>query len=63
MPELNRPRVLIVDDDPLILDALERQLRARFAVTVASGGKEAMRRVNKPQIQEDQHDAREDSPR
>jgi FixJ family two-component response regulator len=32
------PRVLLVDDDPRVLEALERSLRSRFAVvTVASG--------------------------
>jgi len=45
MSKLNQPRVLIVDDDPLLLNALERQLHGRFDVTVASGSKEAMRLV------------------
>ena len=45
MPEPKRPRILIVDDDELILDALDRQLRSRFDVTTATGGKEAMRLV------------------
>ena len=43
--ELNRPRVLLVDDDELMLEALRRQLREYFDVTVASEGKEALRLV------------------
>ena len=45
MPETPRPRILIVDDDDLFLDALRRQLHARFDVTTARGGKEALRLV------------------
>ncbi len=45
MPEAKRPRILIVDDDELILDALKRQLRSRFDVTTATEGKEAIRLV------------------
>ena len=45
MTEPKRPRILIVDDDQLILDALERHLRSRFDLTTARGGKEAMRLV------------------
>ena len=45
MPEPQRPRILIVDDDELLLDALRRQLRSRFDVTTATGGKEAIRLV------------------
>ena len=40
-----RPRILIVDDEELVLDALKRQLRSRFDVTTATGGKEAIRLV------------------
>jgi DNA-binding NtrC family response regulator len=43
--ETQRPRILVVDDDQSILDALVRQLRSRFDVTTATGGKEAMRLV------------------
>jgi len=39
------PRVLIVDDDSLLLDALKRQLRSRFDVTTATGAKEAIELV------------------
>ncbi len=42
MPELNQPRILLVDDEELILDALNRQLRSHFDVTTATGGKEAI---------------------
>ncbi len=45
MPEAKRPRILIVDDDELILDALKRQLRSRFDLTTATEGKEAIRLV------------------
>ena len=45
MPEAQRPRILIVDDDELILDALQRQLHSRFDVITALGGNEAMRLV------------------
>jgi DNA-binding NtrC family response regulator len=45
VPEPQRPRILIVDDEELILDALKRQLCSRFDVTTATGGKEAMRLV------------------
>ena len=45
MPEAKRPRILIVDDDSLILDALKRQLRSRFDLTTATEGKEAIRLV------------------
>ena len=43
--EPNRPRILLVDDDELMLDALERQLRDYFEVTVATEGKLAMKLV------------------
>ena len=45
MHEPNRARILFVDDEPLILESLERQLRDHYDVTLASGGKEAMRLV------------------
>lgn len=38
-----RPRVLCVDDEPLILEALERCLRRHFEVVTASTGAEAIR--------------------
>jgi ActR/RegA family two-component response regulator len=43
VPEANRPRILIVDDDESILDALKRQMRSRLDVNTAAGGKEAIR--------------------
>lgn len=45
MAELNRPRILIVDDEALVLEALQRQLRTHFDVSVANGPKEAMKLV------------------
>lgn len=36
--ELSRQRVLIVDDDPLVLKAAQRQLRHRYDVVVAATG-------------------------
>lgn len=42
MSETDRPRILIVDDDESLLDALKRQLRSAFDVTTASRGKEAV---------------------
>jgi DNA-binding NtrC family response regulator len=45
VPEPKRPRILIVDDDELILDALKRQLHSRFDVTTATGGKQALKLV------------------
>lgn len=40
---LNQPRILIVDDDELILAALKRQLHSRFEVTTATDGKQALK--------------------
>jgi DNA-binding NtrC family response regulator len=37
------PRVLLVDDDPAVLDGLRRQLRGSFDVTTATGADEALR--------------------
>lgn len=37
-----RARVLLVDDEPAILDGLRRQLRRSFEVTTAVGGREAL---------------------
>jgi DNA-binding NtrC family response regulator len=42
MPDLNQPRILIVDDEDLILDALRRQLHSCFNVATATGAKEAI---------------------
>ncbi len=39
----DKPRLLIVDDEPDMLDFLERVLRRRFAVTRASSADEALR--------------------
>jgi len=45
MPEKERPRILLVDDDPQVLAALQRQLRHQFDVTATSDAREAMRLV------------------
>jgi response regulator RpfG family c-di-GMP phosphodiesterase len=45
MAELDRPRILIVDDEALVLEALRRQLRMRFDVGVSTEPKEAMELV------------------
>jgi response regulator RpfG family c-di-GMP phosphodiesterase len=37
------PRVLLVDDEPSILDGLRRQLRRSFAVSTATGGAEGLK--------------------
>lgn len=41
MPE----RVLLIDDDPNLLSALQRQLRKQFALTCAEGGSQALQVV------------------
>jgi len=38
----NLPKVLLVDDEPALLDGLRRQLRERYAVTTAVGGHAAL---------------------
>jgi DNA-binding NtrC family response regulator len=43
MPETLRPRILVVDDDIEVLDALQRQLRGHFDVTATCEAKEAIR--------------------
>jgi len=40
-----KPRILLVDDDPLLLAGLKRQLRRRFDVAIAAGGAEALSMV------------------
>lgn len=45
MTETPRPRILLVDDDLGILEALQRQLRRQFDVRVANDPKEAIRLV------------------
>jgi response regulator RpfG family c-di-GMP phosphodiesterase len=42
MSEVERPRILLVDDEPNVLDALRRQLRRDFTVEVANGGQEGL---------------------
>jgi len=37
-----RPRVLLVDDEPAVLDGLRRQLRRDYTITTATGGAEAL---------------------
>lgn len=41
MPE----RVLLIDDDPNLLSALQRQLRKQFDLTIAEGGQQALKAV------------------
>jgi len=45
MPDLDRPRILFVDDEPNFLAAMERELRPGYEVTVASDAKQALRLV------------------
>jgi len=45
MAESNRPRILLVDDEPHVLDGLQRQLRRNYEVTVTSEAKAALRLV------------------
>lgn len=40
-----KPQVLIVDDEPDMLDFMERVLRREFRVTVTSDAEEALRRL------------------
>jgi PAS domain S-box-containing protein len=40
-----RPRVLVVDDEPLVATTVRRQLAAEFAVDAASGAADALSRV------------------
>jgi len=40
-----RPRILLVDDEVMVLEALRRQLHPKFDVTTASGGAEAIQIV------------------
>ncbi|MBB4823283.1 sensor histidine kinase YesM [Sporosarcina luteola] len=45
---LNRPRILVVDDDPLNLSILERILRANdFDVVSCTSGQDALKQLNK----------------
>lgn len=41
----NRPRILLVDDEPQVLYGLERQLRKTYNVTLTSEAKEALKLV------------------
>jgi hypothetical protein len=41
-PESSLPRVLLVDDEPAVLDGLRRQLRRHFDLSTAPGGAEAL---------------------
>jgi DNA-binding NtrC family response regulator len=43
MPDPPRPRILLVDDDVEVLDALQRQLQRHFDVTATCDAKEAIR--------------------
>jgi sigma-B regulation protein RsbU (phosphoserine phosphatase) len=40
-----KPRILLVDDDPLLLAGLRRQLRRQFHIETAAGGPEALRKM------------------
>ena len=40
------PRILLVDDEPNVLDGLRRQLRREFAVDVAGGGADGLRALS-----------------
>lgn len=42
MSGLERPRILLVDDDQVILDALSRQLHSQFDITTATSGNQAL---------------------
>lgn len=48
-PDRPRPRILLVDDDPNVLAALAAHLRRRYAVDIASEGREAVQRLDSPQ--------------
>lgn len=41
--KVRRPRILLVDDEPALLDGLRRQLRREFDVVTATSGAEALR--------------------
>ena len=41
-----KPRILLVDDDPLLLAGLKRQLRRQFHIETASGAGEALQMVD-----------------
>jgi len=42
MPETTLPSILLVDDEPAVLDGLRRQLRRSFSVTTAMSGAEGL---------------------
>lgn len=39
-------RVLLIDDDPNLLSALQRQLRKQFDLTIAEGGQQALKAID-----------------
>jgi len=43
--ETGKPRILCVDDEPLVLEALARQLRPHFAVATAPGGEAGLETI------------------
>ena len=45
VPDKGKPRVLIVDDEPDMLDFLERVFRGEYAVTRAGSANEALREL------------------
>lgn len=48
-PVTTRPRLLLVDDEPYLLEAYRRLLGARYQVTVAGGGRQALELVDRDQ--------------
>lgn len=38
-------RILLVDDEPNLLQALRRSLHGRFVITIANGGEEALQKL------------------
>ncbi len=51
-PALNRKRILVVDDEPLLLSLLETRLSPRYEVLTAMDGEEALRfaRSHRPDL-------------
>jgi len=46
-PTTTGPAILLVDDDPCILDALRRQLRKKFPIHIAIGGLQGLETIEK----------------
>ena len=45
-----KPRILLVDDDPLLLAGLRRQLRRYFQIETAPGGAEALQMMETQEL-------------